>query len=94
MIIAKVIITANKSLLSGTDLPLKESLEILLESSDNCGIKHVLVYKRTDAEVTMKPGRDEWLEEVNNYYCFLLLYGHDLIIMLLPIGNGRAAYRV
>jgi acetyl-CoA synthetase len=57
-----VIITANTSLLNGTVLPLKESLEILLESSDN--IQHVLVYKRTDAEVTMKPGRDEWLEEV------------------------------
>ena len=87
-----MIITANKSQLSGRVLPLKESLEILLESSDS--IQHVLVYKRTDAEVTMKPGRDEWLEEVNNYYSFLLLYGHDLIIILLPIGNGRTAYRV
>ena len=72
IIIAKVIITANTSLLNGKVLPLKESLEILLESSDN--IQHVLVYKRTDAEVTMKPGRDEWLEEVNNNYCFLLLW--------------------
>ena len=87
-----MIITANKSQLSGRVLPLKESLEILLESSDS--IQHVLVYKRTDAEVTMKPERDEWLEEVNNYYSFLLLYGHDLIIILLPIGNGRTAYRV
>ena len=67
-----MIITANTSLLNGIVLPLKESLEILLESSDN--IQHVLVYKRTDAEVTMKAGRDEWLEEVNNNYCFLLLW--------------------
>ena len=83
-----MIITANTSLLNGKVLPLKESLEILLESSDN--IQHVLVYKRTDAEVTMKPGRDEWLEEVIAFY----FYGHDLIIMLLPIGNGRASHRV
>ena len=72
IIVAKVIITANKSQLSGRVLPLKESLEILLESSDN--IQHVLVYKRTDIEVTMKPGRDEWLEEVNRNYYFLLLW--------------------
>ena len=69
--IANVIITANTSLLNGAVLPLKESLEILLENSD---IQHVLVYKRTDAEVTMKPGRDEWLEEVNRNYYFLLLW--------------------
>ena len=66
--IAKVIITANTSLLSGKVLPLKKSLEILLKNSD-IDIQHVLVYRRTDAEVPMKPGRDEWLEEV----CFLHL---------------------
>ena len=62
-IVAKVIITANTSPLSGKVLPLKKSLEVILESSD-IDIQHVLVYKRTDAEVPMKPGRDEWLEEV------------------------------
>ena len=47
-------------------LPLKESLEIILNSPEN-KIQHVLVYKRTDVVVVpMKPGRDEWLEEVHN----------------------------
>ena len=53
-------------------MPLKRSLEVLFESSDasNTDVQHVLVYKRTDAKVFMKPGRDEWLEEV----CHLQLY--------------------
>ena len=63
LFIAKVIITANTSSLSGKVLQLKATLELILDSSD-VDIQHVLVYKRTDAEVTMKPGRDEWLEEV------------------------------
>ena len=60
--IAKVIITANTSPLSGKVLPLKESLEVL--KSTDIDVQHILVYKRTDAEVPMKSGRDEWLEEV------------------------------
>ena len=59
---AKVMITANATPLSGKVLPLKNSLENILPSTD---IQHVLVFKRTDAEVPMKPGRDEWLEEVH-----------------------------
>ena len=55
-------ITANATPLSGKVLPLKNSLENILPSTD---IQHVLVFKRTDAEVPMKPGRDEWLEEVH-----------------------------
>ena len=61
-----MIITANTSPLSGKVLPLKESLEVLLKNSD-IDVQHVLVYKRTDTAVTMKSGRDEWLEEVIFY---------------------------
>ena len=61
--VAKVIITANTSPLSGRDLPLKESLEVILDNPDN-EIQHVLVYKRTNKDVPMKLGRDEYLEEV------------------------------
>ena len=63
--VAKIIITANTSPLSGRDLPLKQSLEVILDSPDS-KIQHVLVYKRTDVAVPMEPGRDEWLEEVHN----------------------------
>ena len=55
-------ITANATTLSGKVLPLKNSLENILPHTD---IQHVLVFKRTDTEVPMKPGRDEWLEEVD-----------------------------
>ena len=62
---AKIIITANTSPLSGKDLLLKESLEVILENPDtDSKVQHVLVYKRTNKDVPMKPGRDEWLEEV------------------------------
>ena len=64
--VAKVIITANTSPLSGRDLPLKESLEVILDNPDS-EIQHILVYKRTDKDVPMKPGRDEWLEEVYHH---------------------------
>ena len=70
--VAKIIITANTSPLSGRDLPLKQSLEVILDSPDS-KIQHVLVYKRTDAVVPMEPGRDEWLEEVHNNIIMLLL---------------------
>ena len=63
MYAAKVIITANTSPLSGRDLPLKESLEDILDNPDS-EIQHILVYKRTDKDVPMKSGRDEWIEEV------------------------------
>ena len=60
---AKIIITANTSPLSGKHLPLKKSLEVILGNSES-KVQHVLVYKRTDNDVPMKKGRDEWLEEV------------------------------
>ena len=64
---AKVIITATTSPLSGRDLPLKESLKIILDNPES-EIQHILVYKRTDKDVPMKLGRDKWLEEVTIIY--------------------------
>jgi predicted RNA methylase len=68
----KLIITANTSPLSGRDLPLKESLEVILENPDS-EIQHILVYKRTDKDVPMKVGRDEWLEEVCHYNIAIIM---------------------
>jgi len=35
------------------------------EAVDRCpSVKHVIVYKRTGSEVTMKPGRDHWWHEL------------------------------
>ena len=56
-----MVITANTTALNGIVLNLKESLD---EAIANSNVKHVLVFKRTDNEVSMKPGRDEFLEEV------------------------------
>ena len=56
-----MVITANTTPLNGMILKLKESLD---EAVSNSNVKHVLVFKRTDGEVSMKSGRDEFLEEV------------------------------
>ena len=63
-----VVITANATPLDGKLLPLKTSLEGVLDNDDMSNVQHVLVFKRTNDKVPMKAGRDEWLEEVYSYY--------------------------
>ena len=62
---AKVVITANEAHLGGKKLLLKESLTEVLPKT--C-VEHVLVYKLTDRNVDMEPGRDQWLHEVSRVY--------------------------
>ena len=56
-----MVITTNTTPLNGKILKLKESLD---EAVANSKVKHVLVFNRTDNEVSMKSERDEFLEEV------------------------------
>ncbi|MDF1561498.1 MAG: acetate--CoA ligase [Deltaproteobacteria bacterium] len=58
---AKVLITANEGLRGGKTLPLKEIADQAIEGLSV--VEKVLVVKRTDAEVSMRPGRDLWLHE-------------------------------
>ena len=53
-----VLITADGGYRRGKVIPLKEISDKALETSPH--VKHVIVYKRTGDEVSMKPGRDFW----------------------------------
>ena len=58
---SEVIVTANEGLRGGKRLPLKATVDEAVEGLP--GVRHVLVAKRTDAQVPMRPGRDVWIAE-------------------------------
>ena len=59
---AVAIITQDGSYRHGGEVKLKATID---EAVDRCpSVKHVIVYKRTGSEVTMKPGRDHWWHEL------------------------------
>ncbi len=58
---AKVVVTANQGLRGGRKLHLKETVDRAIDGLDL--VETVLVARRTDADVPMRPGRDFWLDE-------------------------------
>jgi acetyl-CoA synthetase len=58
---AKLVVTANEGLRGGRRLALKATVDRAVDGLDQ--VETVLVARRTDAEVTMRPGRDFWLDE-------------------------------
>ena len=59
---AVAIVTQDGSYRRGGEVKLKATVD---EAVDRCpSVKHVIVYKRTGSEVTMKPGRDHWWHEL------------------------------
>ncbi len=58
---ARVVVTANEGLRGGRKLRLKETVDRAVDGLDL--VETVLVARRTDTEVAMKPGRDHWLDE-------------------------------
>lgn len=57
----KVLITANEGYRGPKPLPIKSICDEALE--DTPSIKHMLVYKRTDSDTSMKTPRDVWWHE-------------------------------
>ena len=57
----RVLITANEGLRGGRKIPLKAIADRAIEGMDM--VQTVLVARRTEADVPMKPGRDLWLHE-------------------------------
>lgn len=57
------VITADAGLRGGGKVPLKDSVDRALDRIDNKAINAVIVCKRADAAVKMKPGRDFWWHE-------------------------------
>ena len=56
-------ITADQALRGGKAINLKEVVDSAVE--DCPGVKHVLVARRTGADIRMKHGRDLFLDEVH-----------------------------
>ncbi|SDE18815.1 acetate--CoA ligase [Rhodospira trueperi] len=57
-----MVITADEGLRGGRTVPLKANADKALESCPS--VKHVVVVKRTGADVTMVQGRDHWYDAV------------------------------
>jgi acetyl-CoA synthetase len=57
---ARLVVTANEGLRGGQRLPLKQTVDRAVEGLAQ--VERVLVARRTDAEVPMRPGRDFWLD--------------------------------
>ncbi|MEZ4386308.1 MAG: acetate--CoA ligase [Candidatus Krumholzibacteriia bacterium] len=57
----KVVITANEGLRGGKRLALKKTVDRAVDGLDL--VRTVLVARRTDNDVEMRPGRDFWLDE-------------------------------
>jgi acetyl-CoA synthetase len=58
---ARVVVTANEGLRGGRRLRLKETVDRAVDGLDL--VETVLVARRTDADVPMRPGRDFWLDQ-------------------------------
>jgi acetyl-CoA synthetase len=56
----EIVITANEGVRGGRRIPLKTITDKAIE---HLPVRRVLVVRRTDADVAMKPGRDLWLDE-------------------------------
>ena len=57
----RLLVTANEGLRGGRTIPLKATCDQAIEGLDL--VEHMLVARRTDTEVPMRPGRDLWLHE-------------------------------
>ena len=61
---AKMVITADQQVRGGKQLPLKVIVDEALTLGGCDSIEHVLVVKRTGADVAMQAGRDLWMADV------------------------------
>ncbi len=59
---AKVLVTADGGWRKGAAVPLKANADAAL--GDTPSIDHVVVVRRTEADVDMRPGRDRWWQEL------------------------------
>ena len=63
---AVAVITADQQVRGGKHLPLKSIVDEALELGGCDSVKHVLVVKRTGAQVQLREGRDLWLSDISD----------------------------
>ena len=61
---AKVVITADQQVRGGKHLPLKSIVDEAIDMGGCESVHHVVVAKRTGADIAMKEGRDVWMDDV------------------------------
>ena len=61
---AVAVITADGQFRGGKALPLKAICDEALSTGECPKVKHVIVSKRTGTDVTMKAGRDVWMQDI------------------------------
>ncbi|MEK6494970.1 acetate--CoA ligase [Myroides odoratimimus] len=88
----KFVITSDGSFRGNKTIPLKPIIDEALESCP--GVEKVLVVNRTDADVTLKEGRDMWLapllEEASNNHVAQVMDAEDPLFILYTSGSTGA----
>ena len=90
---AKIVITADGAYRGGKIIPLKESTDTALEHDCEC-IEHVVVLKRTNANIVMNAERDIWWDSLiqgENRHCdaISLPSEHPLFILYTSGSTGK-----
>jgi acetyl-CoA synthetase len=87
-----IVITADEGLRGGRKVPLKANVDEALKKAP--GVKHVLVVRRTGANVGWTPGRDVWmheaLERVSSHCPVEKVNAEDPLFILYTSGSTGA----
>ena len=86
---AKMVLTADGNFRGTKNIPVKDLVDEALERTTS--VENVIVFQRTNAEVTMKSGRDHWWHEViekkSKIHTAATLDAEDLLFILYTSGS-------
>jgi len=61
---ATLVITADEQLRGGKHIALKAAVDAALENEGGDAVRHVIVYRRSGADINWVDGRDRWLHDI------------------------------